>query len=352
MVENKYYDGSKLISITKDRYGRKPEIFCVDGNRASGKTTYFGRWFINRFKKHGEKFIIIKRWDNQLQTVVSKFWPVLKRLFFPNDIMTAEKRDGGAYYELFLNDESCGYVISINGAAKVKENSHLLSDAKRMLFDEFQSDKYVPGEVDKLISIHASIARGDYEFSRYCPIYMVCNHVSSLNPYYKAWHCATEVDEIQEGFYKGDGFVIEKNMNVGAAESAKLSGFNRAFKNTSAVDHIINNTGINDNRNFIEKVNTNGTEYIATCIVDGQKIGLRRVFNRPGIAYYFDSNYDPSCKTRYAVNTASHSSDTVLVNSRSILLVSNVRRCFEAGYIRFSNLEVKAAAFDFMMIML
>lgn len=352
MEQNKYYDGSKLISITKDRYGQKPEIFCVDGNRQSGKTTFFGRWFINRFKKHGEKFIIIKRWDNQLSTVVEKFWPVLHRLFFPNDCLTSEKRDGGAYYELFLNDEPCGYAISINGAAKVKENSHLLSDAKRMLFDEFQSDKYVPDEVSKLISIHTSIARGDYEFSRYCPLYMVCNHVSSLNPYYKAWHCATEVDELQEGFYKGDGFIIEKNMNYAAADAMKQSGFNRAFKNTSAVEHAINNTGINDNRNFIEKINTNGAEYVATCVVDQQKIALRRIRNTNGVAYYFDNNYDPSCKTKYAVSTQSHSAETVLINSKSIILLANLRRCFEAGYIRFSTLEVKAAAFDFMMIMM
>lgn len=349
---NDYFDGSKIIAIDKDKNGLRPEIFAVDGNRTSGKTTYFGRWFVNRFKKYGEKFIILKRWDNQLPTVSSKFFPVLQRLFFPNDVFTSQKRDNGAYYELYLNDVSCGYAISINGADKVKENSHLMQDAKRMLFDEFQTTKYVPGEVDKFVSIHASIARGDYEFTRYCPVYMVCNHVSSLNPYYRAWHCATEIDELQEGIYKGDGFVIQKDMNAGAADAQKQSGFNRAFKDTGAVDHIINNTGVNDNRSFVEKINTNGSSYICTCVVDGQQIALRRILDNSKCYYYFDDKIDPACKTRYAISTVSHSTDTVLINGKSILLVASVRRCFEAGYVRFSTLEVKAAAFEFMMIML
>lgn len=352
MEQNLYYDGSKLIGIDKDKNGLRPEIFCVDGNRQSGKTTYFGHWFVNRFKKYGEKFAIIKRWDNQLSTVSDKFFPVLKRLFFPNDIFTSEKRDGGAYYELFINEQSCGYAISINGASKVKENSHLMQDVQRMLLDEFQTDKYVPGEVDKLFSIHTSIARGDNEFSRYCPLYMVCNHVSSLNPYYKAWGCASEVDEIQEGFYKGNGFIIEKNMNYAASEVIKQSGFYRAFQNSAAAEHTVNNTGLNDNRSFVEKINNKSAEYVCTCIVDNKKIALRRIYDVPGIVYYFDDKIDPSFKIRYAVDTKSHSADTMLLNGRSIILISNLRRCFEAGYIRFMNLEVKAAAFDFMMLML
>ena len=45
-----YYDGTKLLSLS-DIDGNKPEIYMVTTNRTGGKTTYFGRMFINAFKK-------------------------------------------------------------------------------------------------------------------------------------------------------------------------------------------------------------------------------------------------------------------------------------------------------------
>lgn len=46
----KYYDGTKLLSM-KDINGKRPELFITTGNRSSGKTTYYGRYFMNRFSR-------------------------------------------------------------------------------------------------------------------------------------------------------------------------------------------------------------------------------------------------------------------------------------------------------------
>ena len=50
-----YYDGTKLLSM-KDLNGETPEIFICTANRTAGKTTYFGRLLVNRFKKDGKRF--------------------------------------------------------------------------------------------------------------------------------------------------------------------------------------------------------------------------------------------------------------------------------------------------------
>ena len=42
-TETKYYDGTKLLSMT-DLNGKKPEIFICTSNRTAGKTTYFSRY--------------------------------------------------------------------------------------------------------------------------------------------------------------------------------------------------------------------------------------------------------------------------------------------------------------------
>ena len=45
-----YYDGTKLLYLT-DLDGKQPEILMVTTNRTGGKTTYFGRLCVNKFKK-------------------------------------------------------------------------------------------------------------------------------------------------------------------------------------------------------------------------------------------------------------------------------------------------------------
>ena len=114
----KFYSGNKLLSY-KDLYGQKPEIFLSTGNRSSGKTTFFNKYLINRFKKHNEKFMLVYRWGNELEGVASKFFKDISALKFPNDTMSDKKRENGTFIELFLNDKPCGYAVAINKAEKI-----------------------------------------------------------------------------------------------------------------------------------------------------------------------------------------------------------------------------------------
>lgn len=72
-----------------------------------------------------------------------------------------------------------------------------MNDAQRMLFDEFQSETnhYASNELNKLISVHTSLARGEGEQCRYLPIFMLSNNVSLLNPYFVALGVSTRLRE-------------------------------------------------------------------------------------------------------------------------------------------------------------
>lgn len=62
------------------------------------------------------------------------------------------------------------------------------------MFDEFQSENndYCPNEVQKFISVHTSVARGQGKQLRYVPVYMLSNPVTLLNPYYIEWAYRTD----------------------------------------------------------------------------------------------------------------------------------------------------------------
>lgn len=335
----RYYDGTKLLSM-KDINGKTPEIFICTTNRTGGKTTYFARLCVNRFNEKKEKFCVVYRFNYELDEVADKFYKDVSQLFFKGTIMTSKRRANGIYHELFIDDESCGYAISLNSADQLKKYSHLLSDTKRMFFDEFQSETnhYCTDEIKKLISVHTSIARGQGEQIRYVPIYMCSNPVSIINPYYVELGISERLND-ETKFLRGDGFVLEQGFVESASEAQKESGFNRAFSKNSYVAYSAECVYLNDNKSFIEKPKGIG-RYLATLRYKGCDYGIRE-YAESGIIYC-DDRSDGTFKDRITVTTDDHEVNYVMLK-RNDFFLSNLRYYFERGCFRFKNLKCKEA---------
>ena len=98
-----FYDGTKLLSMT-DLNGEMPELYLTTGNRSIGKTTWFNRYAVKRWKEKHRKFCLIYRWNYELCDCADKFFKDIQRLFFPDDEMTEKRRANGIFVELFLNE--------------------------------------------------------------------------------------------------------------------------------------------------------------------------------------------------------------------------------------------------------
>lgn len=334
-----YYDGTRLLSM-KDINGNVPEIFICTSNRTAGKTTYFSRMLVNRFKNNKGKFMLIYRFSYELKECADKFFKDIRELFFPNDVMTAKTHARGVFYEMFLNDVSCGYAVALNNADQVKKYSHFFNDVTSMLFDEFQSETshYCPNEVKKLISIHTSVARGHSKQVRYVPIYMMSNPVSILNPYYIEMGISNRITK-ETKFLKGDGFVLEQNNNETAKKAQKESGFNKAFSSNSYIAYSAENTYLNDNTAFVDKMSGNG-KYLATIRYNERDYGIRE-FREEG-TIYCDDRPDITFPLRISVTTADHNINYVMLRNNDGFLVQ-LRYYFEKGCFRFKNLNCKEA---------
>lgn len=343
-MENKFYDGTKLLSM-KDLTGQTPEIFMSTSNRSAGKTTYFNRMVVNRFKNKGKKFILVYRFNYELVDCASKFFKEINKLFFKDDTMTEKRKANGIYVELFLNEQSCGYCVSINYADQLKKFSHLFADADCMLFDEFQSETnhYVPQEVSKFMSLHTSIARGGGEQVRYLPVYMISNAVSIINPYYMSMGIADRL-QTNTNYLKGDGFVLEQGFYQNVAEKQVSSAFNRAFKNEQYLKFAAQNVYLNDNENLIEKMG-GVSNYIVTLKNGAKFYGIRR-FNDSGL-FYVDNRADETYPDKIVSKAFEQDSGYMLLG-RSNILIASLRKAFECGYVRFRNQECKTAFFSLM----
>lgn len=343
-----FYDGTKLLSM-KDINNKRPEIYMVTTNRSGGKTTYFSRLLMNGFFKKGEKFCLIYRYKYELGDCADKFFKDIGGLFFKNYYMKSAPRAKGCYHELYVsnifdeegeNMQHCGYAVAINSANTLKNYSHLLSDVKRMFFDEFQSEtnNYCPDEIKKFISLHISIARGQGQQVRYVPVYMCANPVTLLNPYYTALHITDRLHE-DTVFLRGDGFVLEQGFNEGASSAQSSSGFNRAFASEKYIDYASQAVYLNDNKAFIDTPSGRSV-YCCTFKYNDKEYSLRE-FKESGIMYCSDV-VDSTFPIRISVTTDDHNINYIMLK-RNELVIMRYRFLFERGCFRFKNLACKEA---------
>lgn len=336
---SQFYDGTKLLSMM-DINGNKPEIYMCTSNRSAGKTTYFSRLCVNRFLKHGEKFMLIYRFNYQLDDCADKFFKDINTLFFPGSVMQSKRRASGTYHELLLDEKSCGYAVSLNSADGLKNYSHLFSDTMRMMFDEFQSETnhYCSEELRKFISIHTSVSRGQGQQIRYVPVYMISNPVSIINPYYVEMGISPRLND-QVKFLKGDGFVLEQGYVEAASEAQKQSGFNRAFAKNDYVAYSSESVYLNDNKAFIERP-TGNPRYLCTIRYNGCDYAIKEYLDL-GILYC-DDRPDKTFPERITVTTDDHEINYVMLK-RNDFFISNLRYFFERGCFRFKDLRCKEA---------
>lgn len=338
--KNKYYDGTKLLSM-KDINGETPELYLCTTNRTAGKTTYFGRLLVNRFKKDKRKFALLYRFNYELDDCADKFFKDIGNIFFKGDVMTSRRLASGIFHELSLNDFPCGYAISLNSADQIKKYSHLFSDVDAILFDEFQSETnhYCIREVEKFISVHTSIARGQNKQVRYVPVYMLSNTVSIINPYYVEMGISSRLTANTK-FLRGDGFVLEQGFNEGAANAQLNSGFNKAFSKNQYITYSAQCIYLNDNQAFIEQPKNAVGKYVATIRYEGVDYGIRE-YRDLGIVYCSD-RADTSFPFRISITTADHNVNYVMLK-QSDYFISTLRYYFEKGACRFKDLKSKEA---------
>lgn len=284
--------------------------------------------------------MLIYRFKYELTDVANKFFKDIGELFFKDLEMTEEPGAGGLYKELFLNGEPCGYAISLNSADQLKKMSHLFSDTDSMMFDEFMSEQnhYCPLEVEKLISIHTSVARGQGKQVRYVPIYMISNPVSLINPYYTVLGISSRLNKNTK-FLRGDGWVLEQGFNESASTAQSQSAFNRAFSSSKYTLYNSQAIYLNDNQAFIEKVNGKG-KYVLTLRYNGQDYGVIE-YSDQGIIYITDKA-DSSFNFKLAITTDDFQVNYVLLQQYKNYLAI-LRQYFEKACFRFKNLQCKEA---------
>lgn len=345
-MNTRYYDGTKLLSM-KDLDGNIPEIYISTSNRTGGKTTFFNRMVVNRVLKKRRKFMVLYRFKYELEDCSTAFFKDLQGLFFKDYEMTHRILGKGAYAELYLNDICCGYAAAMNSANFIKKRSHLFNDVSSITVDEFQAEDgvYAQDEVQKLISIHTSVARGNGEMVRYVPVYLIGNLVDILNPYYIQLGIYRKLD-IKTNYLRGHGYVLEQNYNESAGEAQSSSGFNKAFMDSDYYTTLVGKNYLYGDDNFITNMHGR-SKYICTLIYEGKHYGIREY--ESGIVYC-NERPDMNCPEKISVLCKDHNEGYVYMRPSAVALFY-LRRNFDNGNMRFQTRKCKEVILDAVAFM-
>lgn len=352
-VKEPFYNGYRLLS-TLDRDGLKPEIFISTTNRSAGKSTFFNGSRVHNFIRSGKKFLLLYRHKYELDDCCNGFFNEIRQLFFNGLNMKQETGVKDVFKRLYIGEQLdetgssyklCGYATSLSSAEQIKKLSHLLSDVDCILFDEFipESGRYLPKEVDKLTSIHDSLARGGGQQVKYLPTILVGNLIDIFNPYYEAFGVVDDM-QLETKFYRGTGFVIEQGFNEASAEAHAKSAFHRALAGVEYTKASQKKEYINTNYQFIDSSVCDVGTYIATIVYKNKKYSVR--YNEQGNFVYVSNTPDPN----YVLEQAATEAD---ISDRAIYDPGNAYRKYlkdklRKNQLKFKNLQCRSAALHFI----
>lgn len=348
---SQFYDGGRLLGSV-DLNGNKPEIYICTTNRTGGKTTFFNRYVFNKWRADGSKFMLLYRYINELDDVENKFFKDICPLFFPGLMMGSKRMASGKFRNLYAAPaldyekdseipwEHCGYAVPLNSADFVKKCSHLFSDTERILFDEFQTEtgRYVKDEVQKFISIHMSVARGNGKQNRYVPVYMLGNPITILNPYYLSLRITDRLD-VKTRFLRGDGWVMEQGYVESAAKAQEDSGFMRAFQGERYSAYGAQGVYLHDDRAFVLKMQGR-SRYMASLLYKGEKYSVRS-FDSLGV-YYVSEGWDDTFPLKITSSMEDHQEGLTMLSRLSFISIG-WKKAFEMGAFRFQSVKCKTA---------
>lgn len=340
-----YYDGAKLLSL-QDNNKEKPEIYICCGNRTAGKSVFYKRLLLNNFIKNKKQFLIIYRFKYELSGCSQMFFNDIQDLFFKNGVMEEKSIARGLFYELYYNEQVCGYAVSLSGCDALKKYSSFFINVENCMFDEFQSETnhYVKDEITKFQSLHITIARGKGKQYRYVRTFLVGNTVTILNPYFVALGIHKRLRDNTQ-FLRGNGWVLEQTYNISAGEAIQNSAFSKAF-DSKYMQYAAQNVYLNDDKTFVQNM-TGRCSYVCSVRYDGKYYGIRE-FQGTGIVYVCEKA-DLTYPTILAFSTVDHDENTRMVSSNTFT-VSYLKRKFNIGSMRFDSLESKNMLFDILSI--
>lgn len=325
MDKSLYYNPNKLLSYNRI-------LNFIIGARGIGKTYGYKKFCINRFLKHGEQFIYLKRYKTDVKGVEQFFDTVSQD--FPESTFKVKGR------ELYIDDKLAGWVMPLSSWQSVK--SREFPNVCTILYDEFLLEKsskqsYMQDEPKALLNFMDTVIRNRDNARCIC----MSNAVSVVNPFFLYFNLIPNIDKRYNAY---ESIVVEIPDSVDFTEERKKTKFGKLIAGTDYGDFSLGNEFVNDSQVFIEK-RSKESKYQFSIVYNGMTIGVW-VDTEKGLLY-LSNDYDPDSKKIFALSTDDLDENVLLMNSwKNNYYLGKMVNAFLNGYLRFDNQVLRNVGYE------
>jgi len=319
-----YYNPNKMLSYNRI-------LNFVIGARGIGKSYGMKKYPINRFLKHGEQFIYVRRYKPELKKITNYFNDVMQE--FPNHEFKVKGR------ELYCDNKLMGWAIPLSTWQSEKSNAY--PKVSTIIFDEFIREKdnsgYIPNEVEGLLNLMDTVFRDRENVRCIC----LSNAVSVVNPYFLYFGL---VPDIHKRFNAYQDVVVEIPDSLDFSEMRRKTKFGTLIDGTEYGGMSLDNEFVNDSNVFIDK-RSKESRFQFSIVYKGMTLGI---WVDVGLGVmYLSHDHDPSTKHVYALTTDDLDENKMLMNRwkdnyHLLKLVS----AFKKGYLRFDNQVIRTTGYE------
>lgn len=336
----KYYNGDKLLSL-KDANKLEPYIYMCVTNRSAGKTFYFTEKLLNNWVKTGRQFGYIVRYQSDLLSCGKMFMASIGWKYPQYEIET--KVISNKYAELHLIDSNTedelgivGYGLAINTSSYLRRYSGSFAGVDWLLFDEFQEEfnRYCPDEVNKLLSLYQSVARGGgSQLRNEVKLIMLSNDITEFNPYYFRLNVLDFLKHDSK-YVRGQGWVLERQIYESASEQIKEAGFLAAFGGRYVSYSAGDCSLISKADEFVSNENKSNYDYWCTLKINDNVYGLW--WNCNTTSYFISKKYDEKFQRKYSLSAIDSTIDFPCVD----MLLKILKNAYKDSNIRFETSQI------------
>lgn len=324
MDKSLYYNPNKLLSYNRI-------LNFVIGARGIGKSFAFKEYPINRFIKHGEQFIYVRRYKTELKKIGNYFNDIMIK--FPDHTFKVKGR------EFHIDGKLAGWAIPLSTWQSEKSNAY--PNVTTIIFDEFIREKdktgYLANEAEALLNLMDTVFRGRDNVRCVC----LSNAVSVVNPYFLYFNL---VPDINKRFNAYESIVVEIPESVDFAEERKKTKFGALISGTEYGEMSLDNKFVNDSDLFIER-KTKGSRFNFAVVYKGMTMGIW-VDVKEGLMFV-SNDYDPKSKEIFALSTDDLTENTMLLTGwKNHYKLRKMVSAFTNGFLRFENQVLRTIGYE------
>lgn len=306
----------------------------IIGSRGCGKTYAAKKRAIKNFIEKGQQFVYLRRYQEELdETAESYFNDIIINNEFPEVVIDYQ---AGHY---FVNGELAGYAMALTKAKSYKSISY--PKVWFIIFDEFLIEdngysRYLKNEVKQFLNFYMSIDR-----YRGAQVFFLANSTAMLNPYTLFWdlHLPYGSNIVR----KGD-VLLELVQNEEFIKSRKETRFGKLVAGTDFAEYAIENKFADNTKTFIMRKTEKASPYFS-FIYNGKQYGVWVDYKEGKM--FVSENIDPSNNIIYAMTTADHSPNTLLLKSinKSPFFKFFVEN-YKLGNVYFESQKIKGIVYE------